>query len=157
MHKIQHTKQRESRESCECATKRLKRAFAILGERPRLTYSSRSMKMLIISQHPRGFIRHDLSGRRIYSRRREVWDLRREGQTVPSARQSITWSPPSSRRTSYPVGKQLPDQLSSPMPRRRVHERKREENATDPGDGNERNKWMKKERKNQEWLFGKQW
>jgi len=35
---------------------------------------------------------------------------------VPSARQSITRSPPSSRQHSYPVGKQFPDELLANVP-----------------------------------------
>ncbi|XP_011862417.1 PREDICTED: uncharacterized protein LOC105559026 isoform X1 [Vollenhovia emeryi] len=76
-----------------------------------------------------------------------VRDLRREGHIVPSARQSITWSPPSSRRRSYPVGK-LPDEF---LVGRRVRERKQEDAPRRRGRekyGNEERTYRKNQRTN---------
>lgn len=93
---------------------------------------------------------------RIFSALGGVWDLRREGHIVPSARQSITWSPPSSRRRSYPVGK-LPDEFLANAPdspesvkgNRKTHPRRRGKVKH----GNEE----RTHRKNQGWMFRKQW
>lgn len=88
----------------------------------------------------------------VFSTLRGGWNLRREGHTVSSTRQSITWSPPSSRRRSYPGGK-LPDELLANIPGLW-----RETGRRNPGDGEEGRKDEEgMHRKNQGSVFEKQW